>query len=875
MEHSGLTTAQVNQAREQYGGNSLSERPRRRFLSVLAENLSDPIIRILLAALGVNIALWFRAFEWYESLGIAVSILLSTLVSSISERGSEQAFARLQTELTSVSCRVRRDGETLEIPHAQVVVGDVVLLQAGERIPADGFLMEGELSLDQSALNGESREAKKRAGRESAKPDFLDGSSLFRGAVVCSGEGVMRVTKVGDHTVYGALAAELQERTRESPLKVRLGVLARTISRLGYGAAVLVGLADLFESIVLASHWNPILIETILTTPTLVLTKLLHALTLAITVVVVAVPEGLPMMITVVLSANMRRLLRDQVLVRRLVGIETSGSLNLLFCDKTGTLTSGKLSVVSFWDGSGREYDPARLKKTKLEIRYAVSCFYNNQSSLSKGKPVGGNATDRALLASVWKLPREHMGWQVLERVPFDSIRKFSAVRLRESDGSVRTLTKGAPEILLPRCRWYLDEEGTKRPLSHQTVRACLARHTGSGLRVLCLTEDGDTLIGLVGLRDPLRKSTPEAVQQLHTAGVQVVMITGDNEETACAVARAAGVWDGTREDVLQASVLDRLSDEELKSRLAKLRVIARAQPGHKSRLVRIAQEMGLVVGMTGDGVNDAPALKIADVGFALGSGTEVAREAGDIIILDDNVRSIARAVLYGRTIFKSIRKFIVFQLTMNLCAVGVSVAAPMIGIDTPITVIQMLWVNIIMDTLAGLAFAGEPPRRETMQEAPKKREEPVFNRTMLGQVLVMGGYAMLLNLGFLKSGWARAQFGFTENPVYFLTCFFALFIFTAVSASFHIRTPRIRIFSGMWRNPSFMLIMLLVALVQTLMIYVGGPLMRTTALTGRDLGAMALLAMTTAVPSTVYKLRQRYVSKKAAAANAAAGKIR
>ena len=331
MEHRGLTTLQVKESRESYGSNSLSEKPRRRFLSLLWENLSDPIIRILLAALGVNIALWFRAFEWYESLGIVVSILLSTLVSSISERGSEKAFARLQTELTSVSCRVRRDGEVQQIPHAQVVRGDLVLLQAGERVPADGYLLEGTVSLDQSALNGESRECRKRAGREAAKPDFMDTSSLFRGAVVCAGEGLMCVTQVGDRTVYGALAAELQEQTRESPLKARLGVLARTISHLGYGAAVLVGLVDLFESIVLSAHWNPVVIESILMTPTVLLTKILHALTLAITVVVVAVPEGLPMMITVVLSANMRRLLRDQVLVRKLVGIETSGSLNLLF----------------------------------------------------------------------------------------------------------------------------------------------------------------------------------------------------------------------------------------------------------------------------------------------------------------------------------------------------------------------------------------------------------------------------------------------------------------------------------------------------------------------------------------------------------------
>jgi len=859
MEHRGLTTAQVNQSRTAHGSNSLSERPRKRFLTLLAENFSDPIIRILLAALGVNIALWFRAFAWYESLGIVASILLSTLVSAISERGSEQAFARLQMELTSAVCRVRRDGETQSIPHAQVVVGDVVLLQAGERIPADGYLLEGSLSLDQSALNGESKEAKKTAGRAAAKPDFLDASSLFRGAVVCAGEGVMVVTQVGDATIYGSLAGELQEDTRESPLKLRLAALARIISRIGYVAAVLVGLADLFRSIVLASHWNPILIDTILTTPSVLLTKLLHALTLAVTVVVVAVPEGLPMMITVVLSANMRRLLRDQVLVRRLVGIETSGSLNLLFCDKTGTLTSGKLSVVGFWDGAGKEYSLSALKRCTLGEHYALSCVYNSQSSMSKGKAIGGNATDRALLGSVWTLPRQLRQLQTLERVPFDSSRKFSSVRIRDSYGKLRTLTKGAPEILLPQCRWYLDGAGEKRTLSQTAIRACLNARTGGGLRVLCLTEDGDTLIGLVGLHDPLRKSTPEAVSQLHTAGIQVVMITGDNEETACAVARAAGVWNGEREGVLTAAALDKLSDEALGARLPRLRVISRAQPGHKSRLVRIAQEKGLVVGMTGDGVNDAPALKRADVGFALGSGTEVAREAGDIIILDDNVRSIARAVLYGRTIFKSIRKFIVFQLTMNLCAVGVSVVAPMIGIDTPITVIQMLWVNIIMDTLAGLAFAGEPPRRETMQDRPKRREEPVFTRSMLWQVLAMGGYAVALNLAFLWHPFFRAQFGFTENPVYFLTCFFALFIFTAIASSFHIRTPRIRILSGMWRNPGFLLIMGLVTLVQTAMIYVGGAMMRTTALTPRDLGLMAALALTTALPSTAYKLLLRY----------------
>ncbi len=854
----GLDAGQVERSRRKHGSNSLTKRKRNSFGRQFLQSFGDPIIKILLAALAINVLFLFRNADWFETAGIAAAVFLATFVSTLSEYGSESAFEKLQADAANVTCRVRRSGRVMEVPAADIVVGDLVLLQAGERVPADGFLVEGSLHVDQSALNGESKEAAKTAGegQPSDLENFLSKGGLFRGSVVCSGEGLMLVKRVGDRTFYGRMAVEVQEETRESPLKVRLGHLAKILSRIGYAAAVAVFFADFFHAVYIDNGMTLAGMMQEFSRPGALFSHLLHAATLAITVVVVAVPEGLPMMITVVLSSNMRRMLKDHVLVRKLVGIETSGSLNILFTDKTGTLTRGRLEVKTFIDGSGREYEsPAALQKQKgLWELTALSAVYNSGSSYTGKKAIGGNATDRALLEYAAKGPVPK-GYSRAAQVPFDSARKFSAAEVR----GPRTLwlVKGAPEKLLPTCVACFDGEGHTQPFGRRTrILQRMDALTGAAVRMLALAvsdrpvdENGNfaglTLIGLVGIRDEVRPEARAAIRQVHAAGVQVVMITGDNKQTAAAIARETGLITGKEKEqaVYTNEELARLEDSELKQRLPYIRVVARALPSDKSRLVRLAQECGLVAGMTGDGINDAPALKKADVGFAMGNGTEIAKEAGDIVILDDNFASISKAILYGRTIFKSIRKFIVFQLTMNLCAVGVSIIGPFIGVDTPVTVIQMLWINIIMDTLAGLAFAGEPPLPDYMNEPPKKRDEPIINRYMYHQIVCTGLFTVGLCLLFLKLPFFNHMFGYERRPAYFMSAFFALFIFAGIFNSFNARTHRLNLLAHLPKNKAFIGIMGTVAVVQILLIYWGGSLFRAYPLQPKDLLSIILLA--------------------------------
>ena len=865
----GLTSAQVEISRRKNGPNQFIEEKRSSFWSEFILSFGDPIIKILIAALAINVLLFFRNFDWYEAVGIAIAIFLATFVSTLSEYGSESAFRELQKEAATIKSRVRRGHSLMSVPVAEIVVGDIVLLQSGERIPADGILISGELKVDQSSLNGESRDAKKIAtdSRTTAIDNLNSSENLFSGTVVCSGEGIMRVERVGSSTIYGSLAKELQGETRESPLKLRLAKLADDLSKLGYIAAALVAIADLTNSFLLDNAMNWSLIFAQLKSPSIIIERLLHALTLAITTVVVAVPEGLPMMITVVLSSNMRRMLKDHVLVRKLVGIETSGSLNILFTDKTGTLTQGKMSVSQFVTGDGKTYtDKNTLKKQKLLWELIeLSCGKNTDSLVSGKTALGGNATDRALLEFVLPLSKETEKVSVRNHLPFDSKRKYSAVTINSNDYH---LIKGAPEIILSKCKNYFNYNGSVASLKSRSImQKSINDMTDNAMRVLAIavsdkpiTKDADfsnlTLIGLIGMRDEIRRDAREAVKRVKGAGVQVVMITGDNRDTAIAIARDCGLLDSENtQSVLTSDELSRLSDDDIKKRLSSIRVVARALPTDKSRLVRIAQEMELVVGMTGDGVNDAPALKKADVGFAMGSGTEVAKEAGDIVILNNSFSAIAKAILYGRTIFKSIRKFIIFQLTMNLCAVGVSVIGPLIGIDTPVTVVQMLWVNIIMDTLAGLAFAGEPPLKEYMNEEPKRRADPIINRYMLTQICFTGLYTIALCVAFLKLPIFHRIFMYGTDSLYYMTAFFALFIFSGIFNSFSARTHRLNIVQDLKGNPLFLLIMAVICVVQVVLIYYGGPAFRTEGIPVNELIAVILIALSVVPADFIRKL--------------------
>lgn len=874
----GLTDEQVLQARETYGANTLTQKKRKPFWKQYLASFADPIIRILLIALAVNLVfLLTSSFSWYEPAGIALAILIATLVSTLSEYSNESAFEKLQQDAARIQCKVRRNGALIELPIDEVVVGDIVQLQPGDRVPADGMVIQGKLDVDQSTLNGESREAHKQPSISHTRADdFTARNRLFRGTVVTGGEGILHVLSVGDNSFYGQLAHDVQEDTRESPMRIRLNGLAGSIAKFGYCGAAAVALSYLFYDIFLKNNFSlpRILLEFM--NPQNLIGTLLHCIMLAMSVIIMAVPEGLPMMITVVLSANMKRMLRDNVLVRKLMGIETAGSLNLLFTDKTGTLTSGQLSLYGFVDSNARHYPTLQMLQRHpglYTLAYA-GMVYGNAATLTideeSQRAIGGNATDRALLEATIGAAIDLGTLRTEVLMPFDSTQKFSVTRI--TGGLNKVLVKGAPERILPVCNRYIGPSGESQPLfapQRAALEEKMKSMSGQAVRLIALAvsdhtppraalPEGLALVGLVALRDSLRPESVSGVSMVQNAGVQVVMITGDSRDTAVAIAREAGLISEPGHLALTSEDIATLDDRTLTQVLPKLRVVARALPSDKSRLVRLAQQAGMVTGMTGDGINDAPALKLADVGFAMGSGTEIAKEAGDIVILDNNFASIAKAILYGRTIFKSIRKFVIFQLTVNLCAVALAVLGPFFGIETPITVLQMLWINMVMDTLAGLAFSGEPPLDEYMQEPPKKRDAPILNSYMISQILFTGFYSMSLCLFFLVTGFGLAKSA--PSDAYRLTAFFGLFMFIAIFNAASARTHRLNLLHHLKQNGLFIGVMGMVAVIQIALLYIGGPLFRIEALTLRDLLWTMCLAATVMPIDFVRKLITRKI---------------
>ena len=840
----GLTKEEVIKNREQYGSNALENIDKISFLKKLLESLGDPIIRILIIALGIKMVFLIKDFDWYETVGIVIAIFIASFISTISEYGSEQAFQKLQMEASKIKCKVKRNKIVEEISIKDVVVNDIVVLETGDKIPADGYLIEGEITVDESSLTGETKEVRKLSSTTR-----LEKNRLYRGSVVYSKSGLMLVTEVGNNTLYGKLAKEVSEKSPDSPLKIRLRHLAKIISNVGYVGAFLVSVSYLFSAIVLKNNFDINLIKETVTNIPLMIGYILYALTLSVTIIVVAVPEGLPMMITLVLSSNMKRMLKNNVLVRKLVGIETAGSLNILFTDKTGTLTKGKLEVSCFVDADLNEYNSILdLKKyNNLSNIVLKSIYYNTSSTFSNGYITGGNSTDKSILKFIQKNPE--LNYEIVKTEPFSSKNKYSKSVIKK-DNHYEYLIKGAYEKILPKCSKYYTKGGNKLSINKNKIENYLKSITNKGIRVIVLaTANNDkfddlTLVGIICIKDEIRNEAVDAIKMINEAHIQTVMITGDNKETALNIAKEVGLYKD-KDVILTSDELNNLSDIEIKNILPKLKVVARALPQDKSRLVKIASSLGLVVGMTGDGVNDAPALKKADIGFAMGSGTEVAKEASDIVILDDNIKSIAAAILYGRTIFKSIRKFIIFQLTVNICAVTLSIIGPFIGVDTPVTVIQMLWVNMVMDTLAGIAFSYEPPLLEYMKEFPKKKNEPILNKYMIHEILFTGAYSSILCIFFLKSNFIHQFFRNGVNDEYFMTAFFGLFIFISIFNAFNARTVRINLLANIIKNKVFLFTILFITIVQLVLIYFGGELFRTAGLTISELEIMLLIAAT------------------------------
>ena len=877
MNKFGLTTEEASKALSEQGNNALTQPPRETFWDKLWENFKDPIIRILILALLVNVVFVYMGHgDWIETMGIFLAIILATFVSTYSEYSNENAFQKLQEEASRIRCKVWRDGEPVELHIDDIVVGDAVILEAGDKVPVDGILLDGDVKLDQAALNGESKEAHKLIAPPDftwgdGTIDFLDEHKLFRGSVVVEGQGIMQAVKIGDSSIYGQLTQELKDDERDSPLKLKLKGLAHHISQFGYAGGVLIALAVMLHKAYLYGDFGAYFANT-----PLLLSDLVQAVILGIIIIVMAVPEGLPLMIAIVSSLNMKKMLCDNVLVRKLVGIETAGSLNLLFTDKTGTITKGKLEVVRFITGDRQEYPAFDVLPAKLKAFTYQNVVLNTSAAVSDGAMVGGNMTERALSNYVGSYRMEEM----LHRdkfIPFNSANKYSWAAV-SGNGERYCLAKGAPEKLILQTSHYWDAEGNRQPLTEEmkkTLDDRMLELAADAIRMLALCTyesdiegdelpaDGLTLVGILGIRDEVRPEAIEAIAEVQDAGVQIVMITGDRRETAVAIAKDAGLLQRPNELVWTSAELAEMSDEQVKLELHKLRVVARALPMDKSRLVRLAQEMNLVVGMTGDGVNDSPALKKADVGFAMGSGTEVAKEAGDIVILDDNFLSIKQAILYGRTIYNSICKFIVFQLTINFSAVAINFIAQFIGIDKPLTITQILWINLVMDTLAALAFGGEPALEKYLREKPKDRSAPIVSKKMLSTITMGGVYMTFIAILFYKSSYVDHLFRNAPDHIYTYTGFFCTYIFMAVANGFNVRVSGLNLLEHIDKNKGFLNVMALIVAIQVLLTYVGGRILRTTPLNLHEWSVVVLFGLSIIVVDLLRKSVCQMLEKK------------
>ena len=789
---------------------------------------------------------------WYEGLGIAFAVVMATLIATWSEYSNENEFQRLLEEASKVKVKVFRNSTLVEILIDDLVVNDLVLLQPGDTVPADGYLLTGEIELNESALTGESETVKKTGADDEKHSEAEEKYEMSRAALVVDGEAVMKVLEVGDKTKYGVTLKELTSaETRPSPLQEKLATLGRQISRFGYVGALFIAFSFMFNHIFLeGGGW-----EIYFSKPDgEIIYHIVTAIILAIIIIVVAVPEGLPMMIAVVLSMNMRKLLKAKVLVRKLLGIETSGSLTILFTDKTGTLTQGKLTVSELLLGNAEHLQSYKEIPENLRETVSFALRNNTPALIDTGDPenpkiVGANPTGQALLRFLGADLDKQDDVKVKVNIPFNSSYKFSATQVEGSQNL--TMVKGAAEIVLAGCTHYLDVDGNKVELDSEKLKEEMLGLSKRAMRLIGLAVSNQdlgeenvlpsdlTLVGIFGLRDEMRKESKTAVETVRRAGIQVVMITGDAKDTAQAIAREVGILEKEQALVLTSKELGEISDEELIKILPDMRVVARALPADKNRLVKLAKSMNWVVGMTGDGVNDAPAVKNADVGFSMGDGTDMTKESSDIVILDNNFISLTNAVRYGRTLLKSIRKFLIFQLTVNVAAILVAFLGPFFGIDLPLTMTQLLWVNIVMDTLAAFAFSGEAALKRYMNEKPIPKDESLISGDMWSAILIDGIFMASISLYFLTSDFVAGLFVCDavrcpdpELNLVLLTGFFGFFVFMNNFNKFNARTEGLNLFEHITENRNFLVVVILIFFLQTSFTYFGGEVLRTVGLT-------------------------------------------
>ncbi|MBO5386710.1 MAG: cation-translocating P-type ATPase [Lachnospiraceae bacterium] len=843
----GLTNDEVLASREKYGTNEIQEAPPETFLQKVIGNLKDPMLILLIGIATFMLVLSFLGqAEWYESVGTYIAVALVAFISAKTEMSSDKKYRELKESTKKEKIKVHRNGVLTVVDIAELVVGDIVVLQSGDKIPADGTLLTGELRVNNASLNGETEEAKKFAAPadwkypEEIKGDTLvDKHSLFKGTTIYNGEGLMLIERVGMKTMMGEMAADMADDDVDSPLKVKLAKLAKQISTFGYVGAIVIAVVYMIHFVILAGGINGFLALGGMQ----IFKKFMEALMIAIMIVVCAVPEGLPLMISLVLMSNTGKMLDMNVLVRKAIGIETAGSLNILFSDKTGTITKGELEVVKFFLGNGEFIETneisAKANKVKglldLSIGKNTSAMYDANHNV-----IGGNATDQALLKflseDTYLALYSDKDSIVDASQSFNSSNKFSQAHIKSVG---KTFYKGAPERLLVKAKKCLDESGNVVDLDKDALNKQIDELAKKAMRVLAFgysekelvddkINDDIVIIGLVGIRDEVRAEAKSAIAEVKGAGIQVVMITGDRLETAVAIGKDANLLEGevdviTPESIkdeaelvnriekmdtvaLSSDALNKLSDDTIKKIIGKIRVIARALPKDKSRMVKLCQELNLVVGMTGDGVNDSPALKRADVGFAMGiTGTEAAKEASDIVILDDNFQSIRHAILYGRTIYHNILKFCKFQLAINVGAVVISALLPFIGIEEPLTVTHLLYVNLCMDSLGALLLGQEPALSRYMKEAPRRRDESIVSKKMFLQFTIMGLYLLVIALVWFKSGFFHPLFRSMDQ---LKTGFFAAFMFAAIFNGFNVRSEGFDIFNRIKDNKNFFKVM-------------------------------------------------------------------
>ena len=848
MKTFGLTTrqAEVNKLK---GTNELTQRETETFWEMFKESLQDTWLRILMVALALEVVfyaigrIWpdLGSDDWFSAVAIFLVIVAVSFIGTYINYKQDRGAQALQNEASQIMVKVYRDGNLVELSINDIVLEDCVYLQPGDKIPADGILLDGSLNVDQSALNGESREAEKIVLGDNEIPsndDLFTKFKCFRGSVVTSGSSVMQVTSVGDNTVLGTINVSLQEKDEsKTPSEEKLDRLANGIGKFGYCGGAAAALIKVVLGFMNMSNY----------TVGSVAYLLLSSLVLGVSIIVMAVPEGLPLMNTMVQGLNVGKMLKAHIYVKNPKAIETAGYLTHIYTDKTGTLTNGKMTVANIVTGNSNIYESFDKICDVVKNDIIIGAGINNDATISgDGKAIGSNDTDRALITYLAIDNKVKIDKSLaVVREPFDSRVKYAAVTMEDG---VKYL-KGAPDIIMKGCNSYVDENGNNKPFdeaTYQKLKATWDAQTERAMRVIAIVKECNgekVFVALVSIRDDVRKDVNGSVKKMLGAGVKVTMVTGDVLATAKAIAKEAGLITKPTDICLTHDELAKMSDEDLIKILPNLKVVARAVPSDKERLVEASRSIGEVVGMTGDGVNDASALHKADVGFAMGSGTEVAKEAGDIIILNDSLTSIADAIMYGRTMSKSVKKFIIFQLTVNVSTVFTAVLGPLFGWSEVFTIVQILWINMIMDTLAAIAFGQEPARESYMDEKPVARTADILNGYLKSSILVGGVFITIICLGILNNIFGIYNVIGTSNMDIVRTFMFATFIMAIIWNSFNARTDSLNLFEHITENHNFMIVMSAVTIIQVLIIQFGGKVFGTTPLSLNNWIAVVLIA--------------------------------